>query len=331
MARLLTPIVYVLVFAATVLLIQALAGLWFSTRDRSRAVNRRLAMIGSSQGQSDVYATLVRRPMMPAIGDVRLERVLEAIGVYCQQAGLTLTPLRLLAIAAGGAGAIWLVALLVLSSHGGQGLLANGMVTLVGACALSATAVWLWVGRLRTRRLKKLEEQMPLALDVINRALRAGHPVISAVQLAAQELGDPIGTEFGLVVDETTYGADFKDALTSFAKRTGSSDAHFFAAAIAIQSETGGNLAEVLDGLASVIRGRLTLTKRVKALASEGRASATLLSVLPILAVSFISVSNPTFYTSKFADPIFWPIVCFVVVLYLLGQVMFHRIINFKY
>ncbi|HEY2052269.1 MAG TPA: type II secretion system F family protein [Caulobacteraceae bacterium] len=330
MARFL-PIAYVLAFIATVLLVQALAGLWFSTRDRSRTVNRRLAMVDSNLSRTDVSTTLVRRSMTPAIGDVRLDRLLEAIGAYCQQAGLTITPLRLLAIAAGGAGAIWLVGMLVLSSHGGGDLLTNGAVALVGACALSSTAVWLWVGRLRARRLKKLEEQMPLALDVINRALRAGHPVISAVHLAAQELGDPIGMEFGLVVDETTYGADFKDALTSFAKRTGSPDAHFFAASIAIQSETGGNLAEVLEGLASVIRGRLTLTKRIKALASEGRASATLLSVLPIVVVAFIFVANPAFYTSKFSDPVFWPVVSVVVVLYLIGQIMFHRIINFKY
>jgi tight adherence protein B len=331
MARLLVPIVYLLAFIATVMLVQSVAGLWFSAMDRSRAVNRRLALVGSSLNQPDVYTTVVRRSTTSAIGDVRLERVLEAIGVYCQQAGMTITPLRLLAIAAGGAGAIWLVAMLVLSSQGGQGLLVNGMVALVGACALSATAVWLWVGRLRSRRLKKLEEQMPMALDVINRALRAGHPVISAVQLAARELGDPIGTEFGLVVDETTYGSDFKDALHSFARRTGSRDARFFAAAIAIQSETGGNLAEVLDGLASVIRGRLTLTKRIKALASEGKASATLLSVLPILLVSFMALTNPPFYTSKFSDPVFWPVVGAIAVLYLIGQVMLYRIINFKY
>ena len=144
---------------------------------------------------------------------------------------------------------------------------------------------------------------MPLALDVINRAVRAGHPVVSAVHLAAQELGDPIGTEFGLVIDETTYGADFKDALLSFARRTGSADAHFFAASIAIQSETGGNLAEILAGLASVIRGRMTLTKRIKALASEGKASATLLSVLPVVLISAMTLIHPAFYTSKFFRP----------------------------
>ncbi|HEY1929704.1 MAG TPA: type II secretion system F family protein [Caulobacteraceae bacterium] len=329
MGALVTPFVYLLVFGATVLGIQTLAGLWFAASDRSQAVNRRLAML--QPAAPEATPALVRRPSGGAFIGGIVGRLVQAIDVYCGQAGLSVTPVRLLVVAAGGAVAIWVVSLVVLSSGGGGDMTANALVTLVASCGISGTAVWLWVGRLRTRRLKKIEEQMPLALDVINRALRAGHPVISAVHLAAGELGDPIGTEFGLVVDETTYGADFKDALHSFAHRTGSQDAQFFAASIAIQSETGGNLAEVLDGLASVIRGRLTLTKRIKALASEGRASAILLSVLPILLVSFISLMNPQFYTSKFSDPVFWPIVGVVTVLYAIGQVMFYRIINFRY
>jgi tight adherence protein B len=95
------------------------------------------------------------------------------------------------------------------------------------------------LSRKRAKRLKLLEEQMPLALDVINRALRAGHPVVSAIRLAADEMGDPIGSEFGLIVDETTYGFEFRDALVNFARRTGSPDAHFFAVSISVQAGNG--------------------------------------------------------------------------------------------
>jgi tight adherence protein B len=180
-------------------------------------------------------------------------------------------------------------------------------------------------------RLKKIEEQLPLALDIVNRAVRAGHPVISAVQLAADELGDPVGSEFGLIVDETTYGVEFRDALANFARRTGSPDAHFFAVSVSIQSETGGNLAEILEGLANVMRGRATLGKRVRSLASEGRASATLLSVLPIFMVGLQFLIHPKVYTSKFSDPIFWPVVGIAGILYLIGWFIIRRIINFKY
>src|SRR4030095_14776107 len=93
--------------------------------------------------------------------------------------------------------------------------------SLVGAAALSTSAVWIWLNGRRTARLRKLEGQLPLALDVVVRGIRAGPPVVSAVQLAADELGDPIGSEFGLIVDEYTYGSEFKEALLSFARRTG--------------------------------------------------------------------------------------------------------------
>jgi tight adherence protein B len=172
---------------------------------------------------------------------------------------------------------------------------------------------------------------MPLALDVINRALRAGHPVVSAVRLAADEMGDPIGSEFGLIVDETTYGFEFRDALMNFARRSGSADANFFAVSVSIQSETGGNLAEILDGLATVIRSRSSLAKRVKALSSEGRASAALLSVLPVLLITVMMLTNPAYYTTKFSDPIFWPTVGGVFTTYMIGLLMIHRLINFKY
>ena len=111
------------------------------------------------------------------------------------------------------------------------------------------------------------------------------------------------------------------------ARRTGSPDAHFFAVSIGVQSETGGNLAEILDGLAAVIRSRGMLAKRVKALSSEGRASATLLSVLPALLISFMLLTRPVYYTAKFSDPIFWPVAEGVFVAYLIGLVAIRRII----
>jgi tight adherence protein B len=214
---------------------------------------------------------------------------------------------------------------------GASGAALNTLLSFVASFAVCGLSAWVWLNRRRLKRRRILEEQMPLALDVINRAIRAGHPVVAAVQLAANEMGDPIGSEFGLIVDETTYGLAFRDALANFAERTGSPDAHFFAVSVGIQSETGGNLAEILAGLAAVIRGRATLSKRVKALSSEGRVSALILSALPALLISVLFALHPTFYTSKFSDPIFWPVVAGNGVLYVLGWFMIRRIINFRY
>jgi len=179
--------------------------------------------------------------------------------------------------------------------------------------------------------MRTLEEQLPLALDIVVRSLRAGHPVVSALQLVTTELGDPIGSEFGLIIDETTYGFELREALANFARRTGSQDAHFFAVSVAIQSETGGNLAEILENLARVIRGRITLGKRVKALSSEGRMSAIVLSILPLFLIASLMLSQPQYYAERWQDPLFLPVVLAVMVVYGLGLYMMHRIANFKY
>jgi tight adherence protein B len=326
----LTAVAYLLAFVAVVVLVQTLASVAFASRDRNQRVNRRLTLIDRGLSPEQVYAALVRQPpktQMEGIAPDLYDRVF----LYCRQAGLSMSPQRLAAYVAGGALVLWLVALIVMSAVHGSSFLLNAMGSLVGAIVLSSLAAFFWVTRLRNRRLAQLETQMPLALDVVVRALRAGHPVISAVQLAAEEMADPIGSEFGLIVDETTYGLEFTEALRNFADRTGSQDAAYFAVSVGIQSQTGGNLAEILQNLSTVIRGRQTLRLRVRALASEGKMSALILTALPLGIVGFISLTQPAFYTSKFSDPIFWPTVGVIAALYAVGQVIIRRIVNFKY
>jgi len=327
----LTPLIYVIVLVAVVLLVQSLATFLVGGRDRNRRVNRRLAMLDSGMKPQDVYAALVRAPKGPDLGNARLTELHDRVFNYTRQAGLGVTPLRLLGFWLGSTAALWAVGLAFLQGTRGPDLVTNAVVSLVAAAALPFLVIWSWVTSRRRARLRQIEEQLPLALDIVNRAIRAGHPVISAVQLAANELGDPIGSEFGLIVDETTYGMEFKDSLGNFAQRTGSPDAHYFAVSVGIQSQTGGNLGEILEGLAGVIRGRATLAKKVKALASEGRTSAYILSALPAVMICFFALLQPRFYTDKFSDPVFWPVVAFIAALYLVGWLMIQRIINFKY
>jgi tight adherence protein B len=303
----------------------------FASGDKTRRVNRRLTMLDSGMSREEVYAALVRMPDRPKPGDWGPVALLQILRRYCRQAGVSISPERLLGIAAAIAGGLWLLAMAFTRSGSGIGLLVNGVFSLAAAALLAFGAVWLWLRRMRNRRLKKIEEQLPTALDIINRALRAGHPVVSAIQLAADEMGDPVGSEFGLIVDETTYGVAFDDALVNFARRTGSDDAHFFAVSVSIQSETGGNLAEILGGLATVIRGRNSLAKRVRALASEGRASAVLLSTLPVVVVLIQLLIHPHVYLDKANDPIFQISLVVTAVVYGLGWLMIYRIINFRY
>ncbi len=326
------PLIYVLAFVAVVLLVQTAAGLIFEASDRTGRVNRRLTMLNAGKSRDEVYTALVRSGTPGALGgDRRLLWLWQRFALLCRQAGISVTPERVLMITAGAAGGLWLLGMVVSRSQTVLGFLGNSLISLVAAVVLAGLGAWLWLGRLRLLRLRKIEEQLPTALDIVSRALRAGHPVISAIHLAADELGDPLGTEFGLVVDETTYGVEFETALANFAERTGSGDAHFFAVSINIQSETGGNLAEILQGLSAVIRGRRSLAKRVKSLSSEGRTSALVISVLPVISIAIQLLIHPTVYSDKFGDPIFWPVVVITALVYAFGWIVVHRIVNFRY
>ncbi|OJU09365.1 MAG: hypothetical protein BGN86_08150, partial [Caulobacterales bacterium 68-7] len=306
-----------------------LSGLALASSGAKR-INRRLAMQESGMSQQEVASTLLRSGDAPRFVGERFRELYDRIDLAARQAGLTFGPARLGVVGLAIAAALWLIGLLASSLRGGD-LLIDGPAALLGSLMLSFLGLYAWIQRRRTARLKRFDQQLPLALDVVTRAIRAGHPVIAAIKLAADELGDPIGTEFGLIVDETAYGAEFNDALASFAKRTGSDDANFFAVAVSIQSQTGGNLAEILEGLSKVMRGRATLVKKVKALSSEGMASAYVLSALPALLVAMTLLTNPTVYTEKFSDPIFWPTVVCILALYLCGWLIIRRILNFKY
>ena len=150
----------------------------------------------------------------------------------------------------------------------------------------------------RSRRQKKFGAQFPDALDIIVRSLRAGHPVPIAITMVAREMADPIGTEFGIVADEITYGADLETGMRNLYFRIGQDDLPLFVTAVAIQSSTGGNLGEILENLSAVIRQRFKMRRKIRALASEGRASAMILSSLPILMFLVIQVITPDFYAS---------------------------------
>jgi tight adherence protein B len=324
------PIIYIVAFVAVVMFVQALVSAVMNSGDRARRVNRRLTLLESGATQEKAYESLLRRPPTDALG-VAAPGLHNHLSLRFRQAGLSITPLQFGIFLAAAAVALGAGAILLMTTFGQARNLTNVIVSFVGAAGLSITGGALIIAHLRNKRLKKLEEQLPEALDVVIRAVRAGHPLIMAIKLASEEMGDPIGSEFGFIVDETTYGLEFRDSLVNFAHRTGSEYVHFFAVSVAIQSETGGNLAEVLSNLATVIRNQQTLHLRVRALTSEGKMSAQVLSALPIILVSFIMFTQPNFYSSKFSEPIFWPVVFAIVTLYLIGQFIINRMVNFRY
>ena len=182
----------------------------------------------------------------------------------------------------------------------------------------------------RGRRQKKFGAQFPDALDIIVRSLRAGHPVPIAITMVAREMADPIGSEFGTVADEITYGADLETGMRNLYFRIGQEDLPLFVTAVAIQSSTGGNLGEILENLSAVIRQRFKMRRKIRALASEGRASAMILSSLPILMFLVIQVITPNFYASVWHESLTKVALACAGGWMLIGNLIMFRMVNFK-
>jgi tight adherence protein B len=195
----------------------------------------------------------------------------------------------------------------------------------------SATALpYLVLRLLRSRRQKRFGAQFPDALDMIVRSLRAGHPVPIAINMVAREMADPIGSEFGMVSDEITYGADLETAMRNLYARIGSDDLPLFITAVGIQGSTGGNLGEILENLSGVIRERFKMRRKIRALASEGRASAMILSSLPIGMFIVVQVVAPTFYAAVWHEHLTTVLLGSAAGWMLLGNLIMFKMVNFK-
>lgn len=187
-----------------------------------------------------------------------------------------------------------------------------------------------YVLRRRQQRLARLYAQLPDALDMMARALRAGHAFSSALQMAAQELGDPLAGELRLVHEEVRFGLSLQQALGHLVERAPLTDLRYFVVAVLIQRESGGNLAEVMGKLAQLIRARQRLLSRVRVLSSEGRLSAWILVVLPFALAGLLSVFNPQFISPLWTDPIGVGLLKGMLVMMAIGVFLMVRIVRIR-
>jgi len=190
--------------------------------------------------------------------------------------------------------------------------------------------VYLWISMKASKRMGMLEEQLPDAIELMVRSLRVGHPFSSAVGIVANEVSDPLATEFGVIADEATYGRDIGEALKDMAERLDMQDLRFLAVAVTIQQQAGGNLAEILDGLAKVIRARFRLFRRVKAITAEAQWSGKFLSAFPLVALAGIQVLKPDYYDEAMEHPWFIPAALVVGVFLVLNIIVMRALVNIK-
>lgn len=208
---------------------------------------------------------------------------------------------------------------------------ARSMMVGLGFSVLGLFIPYIYVARVRRKRIDKFEEQFPEAIDLVARALRAGHALPTGLGMVAEELKAPVGTEFRILYDEQNFGLTLPDAMRNFARRIPVLDARFFVTAVLTQRETGGNLAEVLDNLAAVIRERFKIKRQVRVLSAHGRITGWVLACLPPVLAMATLVINPRHLGTLTGDPLGQNMLIAAVVLQVLGTLAIRKLVQIEY
>ena len=318
-------------FGAVMIAVDTVVGWLARSRTEGRAINLRLKLIKQGRTTGEALTLLKRSDSaLPEGLPDPLLRVGQQFERMLMTAQVTMPTPRLMLILLLAPCVLLFAMLLFMVATGIP--VGFGRVLLLGTFSIVlGLFIPVLVLQVRANRMrKKMQDQFPIALDVFVRGLRAGHPVSAALDLLTVELPDPIGSQFGMVVDEVTYGAELRDALHSMAERWDLNDMRMFVVSLSVQNETGGNLAEILENLSKVIRDRQSMMLKVRALSSEGRMTAIILTALPIMAFTALFTLNPRFYLDVADDPAFVPGFVALILLYIIGFVAIRRMVDIK-
>jgi tight adherence protein B len=318
------PLFIALVGAAVFLLIQGLAVPAFGDQARARRkLKRRLSQIETELGGQST-ASLMRekylRELSPLQRELESLPTMEALARMIEQAGGGLLAHQVVAVSAllGVAGAI-----------AGAALLHTVPAMLLGT-AICMALPFLKLRYDRNRRMSKIEEQLPDAVDVIRRALRAGHPFSAALRLVAEDLEQPIAKEFELTFGDLNYGNDVRRAMLGLLDRVPSVTMMSFVTAVLLQRETGGNLAEILEQISKVVRGRFKFFRKVRTLSAEGRMSAWVLALVPLVLFAAISMTQPNYLPALVHDELGRKLIVGAVVLGLIGTLWIRKLLRIE-
>ncbi len=317
----LAPLIYLLIFVAVVVLVEGiyLAVFGKSVSSNSR-ITRRLALLEKNGNREQVLEQL-RKEMSQHLNSRNIP-LYSVLAKKAQWANIAFSPPQLMGIMA----ALTVVAFLLLTVATGAGL----PIRLLLAVGMGVGGVYFWVNKKATTRIESMNEQLPDAIELMVRSLRVGNPLSAAIRTVAAEVPDPLGTEFGVIADESAYGANIADSLKAFAERMDSQDLRFLAVAVTIQQQSGGNLAEILEGLAKVIRARFRLFRRVKAITAEAKWSGMFLSAFPIVAMIGIQVLKPDYYDDIKETALFMPGAIAVFTFLLVNVIYMKIMVNIK-
>jgi tight adherence protein B len=314
----------VMVFVSVFLLVYSfVVPVFGAERKAAKRLRKRLRTVALQRHRKGA-AAMLREKYLRELSPLerRLEAMpgMERLGLYIEQAGRQTPAYRVTLLSAGLAiGAGWLV----------FELLHQPLLAVLAAAAGLATP-FLRITMERNKRLMKFEEQLPEALDVMVRALKAGHPFSGTLQLVSEEMNDPIAHEFGIVFADINYGLDVKQAFFNLLERVPNMTLMTMVTAVAVQRETGGNLAETLTKISSVIRGRFRLSRRIKSLSAEGRLSGWILAMIPFFLFVLIMVTTPSYLPILLQETAGQKIIATAFFLQVIGILWIRRIINIE-
>ena len=312
-------IISILIFLTALLGVYSLYSVFFSGRRQARAINHRLALTQRGSNPADVLEALRRERGVGMLAQIPM---LQKSNELLVQTGLRISPTLLL---------VWVLALTIIIYTPLKLFFFVGVIGLAPVTLFALAVVYTYLRIVRRRRIGRFGEQLPEALDVVVRGLRAGHPFRVALSLVAREMPDPVGSEFGILLDEITFGLDQTVAVDNLNKRVGLEDLVFFSIAINLQSHTGGNLAEILGRLSKLLRERAKVRMKIRVLTSEGRLSAVFLSLTPFVLFGIISFLAPTYFGAVQNHPSVAPALVIGSALLLLGNIVMYRMVNFKF
>jgi tight adherence protein B len=315
------PLIYILIFVAVLVMVE---GVYLTVFGKSISLNskvsRRLDLLAKNQNREQVLEQL-RKEMSQHL-KARGIPLYSILATKAQKANIAFSPKQLILMMIG----VTIFAFLALTVATGAALAIRAGL----AVGMGVGGIYMWVNNKAKKRMSLLEEQLPDAVELMVRSLRVGHPFASAIGIVAKEVGDPLGTEFGFIADEAAYGRDVSESLKAFAERMDNQDLRFLAVAVTIQQTSGGNLAEILDGLAKVIRARFKLFRRVKAITAEAKWSGMFLSAFPFGALVMINVIKPDYYDEVMQSSAFVPACMFVGVFLAVNVIYMKIMVNIK-
>ncbi|MEJ6403855.1 type II secretion system F family protein [Yoonia sp. 2307UL14-13] len=315
------PIIYVIVFVAVLALVQGVYLVIFGKSiSMDGKVNRRLDMLDKGGNREQVLEQL-RKEMTQHMKSQSIP-IYSILADKAQKANIVFTPTQLILVMV----LVSVCAFVMLTFATEVGVLVRAVV----AVAMGVGGVYTWVAGKAKKRMNMIQEQLPEAVELMVRSLRVGHPFSSAVAIVAREVPDPLGTEMGIISDEAAYGRDMGETLKTMAERLDSQDMRFLAVAVTIQQTSGGNLAEILDGLAKVIRARFRLFRRVAAITAEAKWSGNLLSAFPLVALAGINLVKPDYYDEVMESPLFIPAALGVAAFLVLNIIVMRALVNIK-